>query len=155
MTSKEPFSTADRPPTAPSLLARRLGYGGLLPFVLLAVLLWIVRADLQGFLAIALVAYGAVIASFLGGMHWGIAAQLPPDEAAFHYAWGVAPPLMAWVAVVMPAYAGLPLLGLIIAACYVVDRRSYPRVGWAAWLPMRLQLTVVAVLSCVLGAATA
>ncbi len=155
MTFKEPFSAADRPPTAPSLLARRLGYGGLLPFVLLAVLLWIVRADLQGFLAIALVAYGAVIASFLGGMHWGIAAQLPPDEAAFHYAWGVAPSLMAWVAVVMPAYAGLPLLGLIIAACYVVDRRSYPRVGWAAWLPMRLQLTVVAVLSCVLGAATA
>jgi Protein of unknown function (DUF3429) len=155
MTLKMPFSATNSLPTTPSLLARRLGYAGLLPFVLLAVLLWTVRADLQGFLAIALAAYGAVIASFLGGVHWGIAAQLPSDDAAFHYAWGVAPSLVAWVAVVMPAYAGLPLLGLILAACYVVDRRSYPRVGWAAWLPMRLQLTVVAVLSCMLGAATA
>jgi Protein of unknown function (DUF3429) len=155
MTLKKPFSTTDSQQSAPSLLARRLGYAGLLPFVLLAALLWTVRADLQGFVAIALVAYGAVIASFLGGVHWGIAAQLPPDDAAFHYAWGVAPSLMAWVVVVMPAYAGLPLLGLVLAACYVVDRRSYPRAGWAAWLPMRLQLTVVAVLSCVLGAATA
>jgi hypothetical protein len=155
MTLKKPFSTTDSQQSAPSLLARRLGYAGLLPFVLLAALLWTVRADLQGFVAIALVAYGAVIASFLGGVHWGIAAQLPPDDAAFHYVWGVAPSLTAWVAVVMPAYAGLPLLGLILAACYVVDRRSYPRVGWSAWLPMRLQLTAVAVLSCVLGAATA
>ncbi len=155
MTLKKPFFSAESQSNAPSLLARRLGYAGLLPFVLLAALLWVVRPDLQGFVAIALVAYGAVIASFLGGIHWGIAAQMPPGDAAFHYVWGVAPSLMAWVAVVMPAYAGLPLLGLILAACYVVDRRSYPRVGWAAWLPMRLQLTVVAVLSCALGAATA
>jgi hypothetical protein len=139
----------------PSLLARRLGYAGLLPFVLLAALLWTVRADVQGFVAIALAGYGAVVASFLGGVHWGIAAHLPAQDAKFHYAWGIAPSLMGWVAVVMPAYAGLPLLGLILLACYGVDRRSYPAVGWAGWLPMRLQLTVVAVLSCVLGAATA
>ena len=155
MTLKKPLSAVDGPPVTPTLLARRLGHAGLLPFVLLAVLLWTVRVDLQAYVAIALVAYGAVIASFLGGLHWGIAAQLPPDDAAFHYAWGVAPSLMAWLALVMPAYAGLPLLGLILAVCYVVDRRSYPRVGWGAWLPLRLQLTAVAVLSCLLGAATA
>jgi Protein of unknown function (DUF3429) len=142
-------------PHEPSLLAQRLGYAGLLPFVLLAALLWIVRAQAQGFVAIALVGYGAVVASFLGGVHWGLAARMPQQQAAFHYVWGVVPSLLAWVAVVMPAYAGLPLLGLILLACYWVDRRSYPQAGWAAWLPMRLQLTVVAMLSCVLGAATA
>jgi Protein of unknown function (DUF3429) len=137
----------------PSLLARRLGYAGLVPFALLAILLWTVRADVQPVVAMALVGYGAVIASFLGGVHWGIAGQLPQGSAKFHYIWGVAPSLVGWVAVVMPSTVGLPLLGLTLTACYLVDRRSYPRVGWAAWLPMRLQLTAVAVLSCALGAA--
>lgn len=142
-------------PVLPSPLVRRLGYAGLLPFVLLAALPWTVPAHLHGFLAVALVAYGAVIASFLGGVHWGIAAQLPPGDAAFHYVWGVVPSLVAWAAMLLPTYAGLALLGLTLTACYLVDKQSYPRLGWAAWLPMRLQLTVVAVLSCVLSAATA
>jgi hypothetical protein len=137
----------------PSLLARRLGYAGLVPFVLLAVLLWTVRADAQGHVALALVCYGAVIASFLGGVHWGLAGQLPAQDAKLHYVWGVLPSLLGWVAVVLPAVAGLALAGLTLLACYLVDVRSYPPVGWAAWLPMRLRLTVVALLSCALGAA--
>jgi Protein of unknown function (DUF3429) len=153
--SENSFLSAKYPPVLPSPLVRRLGYAGLLPFVLLAALLWAAPVHLHAFLAMALVAYGAVIASFLGGVHWGIAAQLPPGDAAFHYVWGVVPSLVAWAAILLPAYAGLPLLGLILVACYLVDKQSYPRVGWAAWLPMRLQLTVVAVLSCVLGAARA
>jgi hypothetical protein len=52
----------------------------------------------------------------------------------------------------VPPSAGLLLLGLVLTTCYLIDRRSYPRVGWAAWLPMRLQLTAVAALSCALGA---
>jgi hypothetical protein len=139
----------------PSLLARCLGYAGLLPFALLAALLWTVPADWQALAAAALVGYGAVIASFLGGVHWGIAGQLPQQAAKFHYVWGVVPSLLGWVALFMPASAGLPLLGLVLTTCYLIDRRSYPRVGWAAWLPMRLQLTAVALLSCVLGMAKA
>jgi hypothetical protein len=53
----------------------------------------------------------------------------------------------------MPAPGALPLLGLVIVVCYLVDRRTYPAAGLANWLPMRLRLTVVAALSCVLGAA--
>ena len=139
----------------PSLPARCLGYAGLVPFALLAALLWTVRADWQALAAAALVGYGAVIASFLGGVHWGIAGQLPRQAAKFHYVWGVVPSLLGWVALFMPASVGLPLLGLVLTTCYLIDRRSYPRVGWAAWLPMRLQLTAVAVLSCALGAAGA
>jgi Protein of unknown function (DUF3429) len=139
----------------PNRLARLLGYAGLVPFALLAALLWAVRADWQELAAAALVGYGAVIASFLGGVHWGIAGQLPQPAARFHYVWGVVPSLLGWVALFVPPSAGLPLLGLVLITCYLVDRRSYPRVGWAAWLPMRLQLTTVAVLLCVLGAVKA
>jgi Protein of unknown function (DUF3429) len=137
----------------PSPLARRLGYAGLVPFVLLAAGLWTLGADVRGYASLALVGYGAVIASFLGGVHWGIAAQLPAQDARFHYLWGVVPSLLGWVALVLPATAGLALAGLALLACYLVDVRSYPRVGWAAWLPMRLRLTVVALASCAVGAA--
>ena len=59
---------------------------------------------------------------------------------------------MAWVGVMMPAYAGLPLLGFVLIGCYVMDRRTWPAAGLAPWLPMRLHLTIVASLSCFLAA---
>jgi hypothetical protein len=136
----------------PSPLAARLGYAGLVPFVLLAALLWIVQADLRPWLGIALTAYAALIASFLGGIHWGIAAQRPQQEQTFHYLWGITPSLIAWIGLIMPADAGLPLLALLLVVCYLVDRRSYVTAGWSAWLPIRLRLTSVAVLSCLIGA---
>lgn len=53
----------------------------------------------------------------------------------------------------MPAYAGLPLLAFILSLCYLVDRKTYVEAGLEEWLPMRLHLTVVAALSCLIGAA--
>ena len=132
---------------------QQLGYGGLVPFVLLTALIWLVQADLTPFVALALSAYGAVIASFLGGIHWGVGFKAGGEVPRFHFVWGVLPSLFAWVALMMPPYAGLPLLGLVLVACYAVDQRTYPAVGLAPWLPLRLRLTVVATLSCVLGAA--
>ena len=130
-----------------------LGYAGLIPFVLLAALMWLVEPELLPFVAIALAGYGATIASFLGGVHWGIGFMKGDAAPGFHFVWGVAPSLVAWVALMMPAYAGLPLLGLTLVACQAVDYKTYPGAGLAQWLPMRLRLTAVAALSCVLGAA--
>ncbi|TAG33284.1 MAG: DUF3429 family protein, partial [Polaromonas sp.] len=79
--------------------------------------------------------------------------QRAPRAPRFHFVWGIAPSLLAWLALLMPAYAGLPLLGLTLLACYAVDRKTYPSAGLSRWLPLRLRLTVVATLSCVLGAA--
>ena len=50
----------------------RLGYAGLVPFVLLTGLMWLVDSELLPFVSIALAAYAAAIVSFLGGVHWGI-----------------------------------------------------------------------------------
>ena len=131
----------------------RLGYAGLTPFVLLAALMWLVDAELLPFVAIALGGYAAAIVSFLGGVHWGIGFMKGQDAPPFHFIWGVVPSLFAWLALMMPAYAALPLLGLVVVACYAVDSKTYPTAGLASWLPMRLCLTVVATASCVLGAA--
>ena len=118
------------PDSETGVLIHRLGYAGLLPFVLLAFLLWIVTPEAHPFVAIALTAYAATIASFLG----------------------VIPSLVAWVAVIMPAYAGLPLLGLLLVACYLVDRKTWPEAGLRDWMTLRFRLTVVATLSCVIAA---
>jgi hypothetical protein len=135
----------------------RLGYAGLIPFVLLAAFMWLVDAELLPFVAIALVGYAAAIASFLGGVHWGIGFVRSQSDSAstprFHFIWGVVPSLVAWLALMMPASAALPLLGLLVVTCYVVDSKTYPAAGLSNWLPMRLRLTVVATASCLLGAA--
>lgn len=131
----------------------RLGYVGLIPFVLLAGLMWLVDSELLPFVSIALGGYAAAIVSFLGGVHWGIGFMKGPDAPSLHFIWGVMPSLVAWLALMMPTYAALPLLGLVLVACYIFDRKTYPTAGLANWLPMRLRLTLVATLSCLLGAA--
>lgn len=152
--------------TPPNPLALKLGYGGLLPFVLGAALIWIVRLDAHAYVTESLSAYAAVILSFLGGIHWGLGmrgmgmqglgmqgqAQKQPAPTSM-FVWGVLPSLVAWVAVVMPAYAGLVVQGVALVICYLVDRRVYPRCGASAWLTLRFRLTVVASLSCFIGAA--
>jgi hypothetical protein len=134
------------------LLARRLGYGGLLPFVGGALLVWAVREDAHAFVSQALSAYAAVIVSFLGGIHWGLALrQAEPSPSLL--AWGVVPSLVAVVAVMMQPSAGLVIHGAMLVACYAVDRRIYPAQGVAHWLTLRFRLSAVAALSCFIGAA--
>lgn len=132
--------------------ANQLGYAGLVPFVGLCLLTWVVRPDVAPFVHLALVAYGAVIVSFLGGVHWGIAFS-KWQAAGAHLAWGVVPSLLAWAAVLMPAYAAAPLLAALLVLCYLVDRSLYPAAGLQYWLGLRLRLTVVATLCLLIAAA--
>jgi len=132
-----------------------LAYAGLIPFVGMALLLWLVDPELHPFLALAMAGYGAAIVSFLGGIHWGIGfknAARMHNAPMFNVVWGVAPSLLAWVAVTMPAYAGLPLLAILLGVCYAVDRKAYAEAGLQEWLPLRWHLTLVAALSCLIGA---
>lgn len=141
--------------SAPPALALRLGYAGLIPFVLGAALTWVVRPDAHPYVVDALAKYAAVIVSFLGGIHWGLRMRPSGAEGASSpgLVWGIFASIAAWVAAVMPAYAGLALLGALLLACYAFDRRAYPAVGAAGWLTLRFRLTAVASLSCFIAAA--
>ena len=55
------------------LAARAPGHAGLLPFVVGAALVWLVHEDAHPYATLAMSAYAAVIVSFLGGIHWGLA----------------------------------------------------------------------------------
>jgi len=151
--------TPDRPPppadagtSVPSPLAMRLGYAGLLPFVLGALLVWLVHDELRPAVMRGLAVYAAVIVSFLGGIHWGLAMRAP-SPPSMHLAWGVLPSVFAWPAALMPAGAGLVLLAAMLLACYAVDRRLYATAGAERWLTLRFRLSAVASLSCFIGAA--
>lgn len=145
-------SPSPTPPSTPPALALRLGYAGLIPFVAGALLVWLVREDAHPYVVLGLNAYAALITSFLGGIHWGIAFRLPQPPASL-FVWGIVPSLVAWVAVMMPPSAGLVVDGALLLACYGVDRSVYPRHGLSAWLTLRFRLSTVAGLSCFLGAA--
>lgn len=139
----------------PRQLAYRLGYAGLIPFVLGAGLTWLLGGYApvpHAFVVDGLSRYAAVVISFLGGIHWGLNfAKGMPQRGAL--VWAVTASLLGWVAAVMPAYAGLVLHGAVLIACYVMDRRLYPLLGAADWLTLRFRLTAVAALSCFLAAA--
>ena len=119
----------------------------------LAVALWVAPPASWPFVGLALLAYGAVIASFLGAIHWGLAMREASAPPALSWVWGVVPSLLGWVAVLLGQAQGLVLMATLLGACWAVDRALYPRHRVQAWLPMRLQLTLVASFSCLAGAA--
>jgi hypothetical protein len=135
-------------------LILRLGYAGLLPFIILAILLWLVDEDLHPFVSIALTSYAATIASFLAGLHWTIGFLSQKESDKFHLWWSITLSILAWLGVVMPAYAGLPYLGFLLIVAYLVDRKTYPHVGLKHWLTLRFRLTLISSLACFLASGT-
>jgi len=131
-----------------------LGFGGLLPFIGLALTAFVDRH--HGIVwADALVAYGAVILSFVGALHWGFAMALPGMPQALRrncFVWSVVPALIGWLALILPAFSGLLLLLVGFWAHFLRDRRLATPAGLPAWyLPLRLRLTGIASL-CLLSA---
>lgn len=105
-----------------------LGVAGLLPFLATLVVAWVAPAGLRALALGGLVAYGAVILSFLGAVHWGFAICAPIEDAGAaraRYGLGVVPALIGWVALLLPAWAGLWLLALALPAVAAVE-------SWAA-----------------------
>lgn len=136
----------------PSHWARRLGFGGVIPFVGLAAALWVARPGGWPLASLALLGYGATIASFLGAIHWGLVMREGPAQPVPSLLWGVVPSLLGWVALLLGHAAGLVLIATLLWVCFAVDRAVYPRYQLQAWLPMRLRLTLVASISCLAGA---
>ena len=92
--------------------------------------------------------YGAVILSFVGALHWGIAMSAPDLEAALRrraFAWSVVPALMAWPALLLEPRVGSVILVAAFAIHYLQDRRLASQASLPGWyLPLRLRLSTVA-----------
>ena len=136
-----------------------LGLGGLLPFWGLALLLLL---DLTGALRLspdaarlALATYGAVIASFLGGIRWGVALREDNRDASRDLIVSVLPSLLAWASLLLlPPRGALIGLAVIVAVWGVVDQ-DLPRRGVAPrWFGrLRVILSTGAAAALAVGAA--
>ncbi len=134
-------------------LTRQLGYAGLIPFLLMMFGVWFADISWLGDFVKGQLAYGMVILTFLGGVHWGAALlsdNLPEADVRKALAWGVTPSLIAWGATLLGGFGFAALMAGLVAALQV-DKQMYPAYGLPDWmLGLRKKLTVVAVLSLVL-----
>ena len=144
----------EHPSKIPPISVMVLGYGGLVPFIALSAVEWVVPAHAD-VLHHALLAYAAVILSFVGALHWGfamLAGAWQPRGRTMGYAWSVVPSLVAWVALLVPSPFGAGLLVAFFIAHYAREVRVAPVIKAPDWfLPLRWRLSVIAVLSITAG----
>jgi len=131
-------------------VAARLGYAGLIPFVICSAMLWFVDQPLLEYMSDALLLYAAIILSFMGAIHWGLGIANADAPSARLLVISVIPPLIAWFAAFLPTPVQLSVLYLTFAALCVFDSRE-ARAGRApSWYPrLRVPLTVVVVVSLI------
>ena len=138
---------------------RSLGYAGLLPFAAAAALALLGPPPWRGLALAALAAYGAVILSFLGAVHWGLALRASLEEAAAAWprlALGVLPALVGWVALLLPVRPGLLLLAAALVAVAAVETAATRRgLMPPGYLGLRWPLSLGAGACLLLGALAA
>ena len=137
--------------------ANWLGAIGALPFVVLAVSGTILEPAGRQTAMVALVAYGATILSFLGGVHWGLAiagfGSSEVDSALVRrLSFSVVPALVGWSALLLPMSTGLMVLASAFALLLVFDFVASRSGEAPAWYPqLRWPLTAVVVASLSIG----
>ena len=122
-----------------------LGYGGLVPFFGLCVLVIGGVGDATQWTQ-AVLAYAAVILSFVGALHWAFAMLLPalsPAETNRAYVWSTVPALVGWLGMLIPPGLALPILCAAFVVHFLMDRQLAARHPLPPWyLPLRRRLTL-------------
>jgi hypothetical protein len=134
--------------------SRWLGYAGLLPFAPALILPWIHAQPLASALQDAVLAYGAVILSFVGALHWqaGLYAKAA-RESAIRLSFSVLPALLGWLALLLQPVTAFALLIAGFLMVYRFDRRWRRDDNWFLQLRRRLTAGAALCLSVGLGAA--
>jgi len=123
-----------------------LGGAGAVPFVVLAVTACVAAEGVAIVSSEAVVTYGAVILSFIGGAHWGFAsgsvAGGHAPAAGRLFTASVVPSLVGWVALMLPTPWSAAVLGIAFVALLPLDRWAWLRSltpNW--WMRLRLPLS--------------
>jgi hypothetical protein len=131
-----------------------LGVAGLIPFWLpLLAISGLVPAPDPGTALLVQIGYGAVILSFLGGIRWGAALKLPrgPVQSTL-FVFSVLPALAGYLALLLPAMAGLVLLIAAFLSQGLWDVQSAQNRRLPPWFAtLRALLTVGAVTALLLA----
>jgi hypothetical protein len=131
---------------APWSVVHTLAYSSLMLPSCIALALWLQVPEWQGFLVGALLTHMALVLTFLGGIHWGIAMRYMATDAhmpVFHIVWGPVPGYIAWFLLMAGAHIALLGLMALTLAIYWVDRQTWPGSGLGRWLPLRSTYTLI------------
>jgi len=94
-----------------------------------------------------LIAYAAIILSFMGAIHWGMAMSATDKGRSQYMIVSVIPALAAWVALITPVIPALTILLFGFIALYLYDSVVEKSQGFPAWYKsMRRNLTIVVAL---------
>ena len=132
--------------TGSETTAKALGYAGLIPFVVFSIGCWIPLPHVTNAPYI-LITYGAVILSFMGAVHWGVAMANKDQQQGKFFISSVLPALIAWPALLLAQSLALVILLAGFIGLYTYDRsveKAQALPGW--YIPMRTRLTAVVVL---------
>jgi multisubunit Na+/H+ antiporter MnhG subunit len=132
-------------------LAAQLGYAGLIPFVALSIGLWVFPDVYHAQVNSSLLAYAAIILSFMGAVHWGFAIH-DSEVDRWQLFMSVVPALIAWFASFADPMINYSILIVAFAGLCVFDGRMV-RAGKAPdWYPkLRTPLTAIVVASLILA----
>lgn len=134
-----------------------LGWAGVLPFAALSLLTF---ADGSPWFGVdpsrtlqALIIYGMIILSFMGGVQWGLEMTRPDGDGAKGFAASVIPALIAFAASFVSPTAALLILaaGFLILLAYDMARIR-AGVGPVWYGALRMQLSAAVVLSLAVAA---
>lgn len=131
-----------------------IGLLGLAPFIALALAVALAGREVAGVdAAFALAAYAAVILSFMGGAHWGLALRHPArDTRMALYLGSAVSAAWAWVGLLVGGAAGLGLLAAGLAAQGAIDSLQSGRFAAPRWYP-RLRVLLAALAAVATAAA--
>lgn len=125
-----------------------LGYLGLLPLVGGAAAVWFAPAGLAEWAQQAMLMYAALVLSFIGAVHWGLAMHSEHPGRDRQLALSVVPALVAWGALLVPPTISFPILVVSFSILSGVDRQTVVAGLTPGWYPsLRLPVTVIAVFS--------
>ena len=132
-----------------------LGTSGLVPFVVLTSALYAMPDAHAPVLMVWLSGYSAVVLSFVGAIHWGVALvhqQMRDPDRTLFMTWSMVPALAAWAALLLPAKTGLLLMAGTFVVQHAADRQLAQRFGLPPWyLKLRAGLTAVVVLCLIMA----
>lgn len=148
--------SAEPPPFLPRA-ALRLGFLGLVPLAVTALVSLSQHADTAHLAAIAFSLYAAVLLSFLGGVRCGFELmRAPAAPNATRLLFSALPALAGWalaifVVLTPGALGGAAIFAGLFAAQYLWDHRSAADAGAPAWYPLLRQvLTGGAMIVCLM-----
>ena len=131
--------------------ARFLGSLGLIPFIGLTCLM-VFGLEPGVEVSFLLRTYSAIILSFLGGIHWGIATQSSLSEnqgsikLSLHLTLSVIPSLLGWVGLFVFELAGFCIIIFGFVLALAIDLRIAQMNFMPEWYPrLRTPLTVTVV----------